>query len=88
MGRIKGTHIKAVTEFVVDQSPESFSPVFGENKKILESIGLNRMGKTERNKLAGEISVTISRLDKIAQSREQEEKKRAAPAAEGASGTA
>ena len=86
MGRIKGTHIKAVTEFVVDQSPESFSSDFGENKKILAGLGLDRMGKTERNKLAGEISITIARLDKIAQGRELEEKKRVVPV-EAATGT-
>ena len=82
MGRIKGAALKALVEHLITSNPGAFSADFVEDKKILDGLGL-RFGKTEKNKLAGEIAAEISKLDKMARKEEEEEKLKASIAGAG-----
>ena len=77
MGRIKGAAIKALAEHMIVLNPTAFFADFAETKKVLDQLELG-MGKTEKNKLAGEISMSIAKLDKLAMEQEEEDKRTAA----------
>ena len=53
MGRIKSSFIKNTAKRLVDESPETFTKDFDENKKIL---GNEMPGKRLRNMIAGYIT--------------------------------
>ena len=56
MGRMKGTHLRSAAQKLMKDHSAAFSDKFGENSKKLESLGLVKSGKRERNKLAGELT--------------------------------
>lgn len=58
MGRIKSLMVKRAAKQILEGRPDSFSPEFNKNKKIL---GNNLPSKPIRNKVAGYISRIVRR---------------------------
>ncbi len=62
MGKMKGAHLRTAAQKLVKEHPKEFYGTFEENSKKLESLGLVKSGKRERNKMAGEITNLKQRL--------------------------
>ena len=62
MGRIKSTLVRRTAKQLIEQTPESFSKEFNQNKKAL---GRTMPSKRMRNKIAGQITRTKKNMKKI-----------------------
>ncbi len=71
MGRIKTTLIKRTSRQLISKSPELFTEIFDENKKVL---GNTLSSKKVRNKVAGYVGRLKRQTEKIIESEENEGK--------------
>ena len=59
MGRQKGKHINTAAKALILEYPDKFSDNFDENKARLNELNALTYSKSERNQLAGAITVKI-----------------------------
>lgn len=64
MGNVRTTHVKLLSEKLIKLHPNRFSKDFEENKDILEEL-MNFDSKTIRNKVAGYITHSLDKLEKL-----------------------
>ena len=62
MGRTKGKHLHTGAKELTKKHAHLFASDFEHNKKAVRDLGILAESKTERNKLAGEISKIMRRL--------------------------
>ncbi|MFA6048865.1 MAG: hypothetical protein WC792_02890 [Candidatus Micrarchaeia archaeon] len=79
MGKIKERHLKVAAEkIMVSKRANTFSEKFEHNKTRLNELGIVKGGKTDRNRLAGQVARLKKRELKRTQ-REQQAKAQSAP---------
>ena len=71
MGRVKGTHLKRMAKELVKKHAKLFSDDFEKNKLKINELKIVGESKTERNKLAGEVSVLMRRARKRKEAEEK-----------------
>ena len=59
MGRQKGKHVNTAAKALIREYPDKFSDNFEENKERLTELNALTYSKSERNQLAGAITVKI-----------------------------
>ncbi len=64
MGNVRTSHIKLLSEKLIELHPDKFSKGFEKNKEVLEEL-MNFESKTIRNKVAGYITHSIDKLEKL-----------------------
>ncbi|NYZ75300.1 30S ribosomal protein S17e [Candidatus Micrarchaeota archaeon] len=71
MGRVKGTHLKRMAKELVTKHAKLFSDDYEKNKLKINELKIVGGSKTERNKLAGEVSVLMRRARKAKEAEEK-----------------
>ena len=64
MGNIRSTHIKLLSEKLIELYPDKFLNDFGKNKGLLDELMTFDSGMT-RNKVAGYITHCLSKMRKL-----------------------
>jgi small subunit ribosomal protein S17e len=64
MGNVKTTHIKVLSEKLIELHPDKFSTDFEKNKEALENL-MSFDSKTIRNQVAGYIAHDLAKLSKL-----------------------
>jgi len=64
MGNVRTKHIKLLSEKLIELHPEQFSTDFEKNKGKLDEL-MTFDSRTTRNKIAGYIAHSISKLEKL-----------------------
>lgn len=59
MGRQKGKHVNTAAKALIREYPDKFADNFEENKERLTELNALTYSKSERNQLAGAITVKI-----------------------------
>ena len=64
MGNVRTTHIKQLSEKLIEAYPDKFSIEFGKNKQSLDGL-ICFDSKITRNKVAGYISHNLGKIQKL-----------------------
>ena len=64
MGNIRSTHIKILADRLLEVYPDKFSTDFNKNKEVIDEL-LNFESKIQRNKIAGYITHTLDKMEKL-----------------------